>query len=132
MNADPVANIALNAVADSANENMQTILRTANIVEENTSKNIAISIYNEMLKFQSALPDEDDVAISYISFGNSITILVENMGYIGSSLVVFYGRDSLGKPQELIQHIHQLNFLLTVAPKAAPETPKRKIGFVGE
>lgn len=38
--------------------------------------------------------------------------------------------DNQGKPMELIQHIHQLNFLLTVAPKTAPDIPKRKIGFV--
>ena len=42
----------------------------------------------------------------------------------------FGGKDSEGKPLELIQHILQLNFLLTVVPKPELEMEKRKIGFV--
>ena len=132
MSSDPVSNLALSSIVDSANQNMQSMLRTASIMEENTAMNIATRIYNEVLKFQAELPDEEDVAISCVSFGSVTTILVENMGHIGSSLVAFYGRDSSDKPLELIQHIHQLNFLLTVAPKAVPEISRRKIGFVGE
>ncbi len=58
------------------------------------------------------------------------TILVESIGYIGDSLVVFYGKDSSSKPLELIQHTHQLNFLLYVAARPEPELPRRQIGFV--
>ena len=59
-------------------------------------------------------------------------IFVESIGYIGSNLVVFAGKDSSGKPLELIQHISQLSFLMMVAPKPSVEAPKRKIGFAGE
>nr|DAV71470.1 MAG TPA: hypothetical protein [Caudoviricetes sp.] len=30
---------------------------------------------------------------------------------------MFYGENSFGKPQELIQHINQLDFLLSAQPK---------------
>ncbi len=59
-----------------------------------------------------------------------VTILVESIGYIGDSLVVFYGKNSSSKPLELIQHTHQLNFLLYVAARPEPELPRRQIGFV--
>jgi len=37
--------------------------------------------------------------------------------------------DNSGKPLELIHHIHQLRFLISVAPKPEVDTPKRKIIF---
>ncbi|WP_367892359.1 DUF6173 family protein [Bacteroides caecimuris] len=42
----------------------------------------------------------------------------------------FGGRDNSGKPLKLIQHVSQLDFLLTVASKPVPEASKRRIGFV--
>ena len=67
-----------------------------------------------------------------VQFGQSTTILVKGIGYSGYNLVCFHGEDTEGKPLELIQHVQQLNFLLTVVPKPVPEVPKRQIGFVGQ
>ena len=39
------------------------------------------------------------------------------------------GHTGSGK-STLIQHMNQLNFLLTALPKTEPEKPKRKIGFI--
>ncbi|WP_415825469.1 DUF6173 family protein [Enterocloster bolteae] len=36
-------------------------------------------------------------------------------GCIGYNLIRFGGKDNSGKPLELIQHVSQLDFLLTVA-----------------
>ena len=52
---------------------------------------------------------------------------VAAIGYEKSVLMVFTGLVN-GRKATLIQHINQLNFLLTSVPKD-PELPKRKIGF---
>ncbi|WP_416386924.1 DUF6173 family protein [Butyribacter intestini] len=47
-------------------------------------------------------------------------------------MVCFHGKDTSGKPLELIQHVQQLNFLLMVVSKPEIEATKRQIGFVGQ
>lgn len=120
---------ALNAI-QKTNEKKQKILNAASIQEGSTAQIIAENLYQEIIKYQSSLQDTEDVAISVVKFNESITILVDSIGYIGYNLVRFGGKDNSGKPMELIQHISQLNFLLMVVPKPEPEVPKRKIGFV--
>ena len=52
---------------------------------------------------------------------------VTKIGYEKSVLMVFRGYVN-GKEATLIQHINQLNFLLTSVDKE-PDRPKRRIGF---
>lgn len=110
----------------------QTMVNAAMIQEGSTAKQVAINLYEEIVKYQASLPDTEDVIMMLVQFGQTYTIRVTNIGYSGYTLVCFHGEDIDGKPLELIQHISQLNFLLQVLPKEKPEAPKRKIGFVGE
>ena len=110
----------------------QTMVNAAMIQEGSTAKQVAINLYEEIIKYQASLPDTEDVIMMLVQFGQTYTIRVTNIGYSGYTLVCFHGEDIDGKPLELIQHISQLNFLLQVQPKEKPEVPKRKIGFVGE
>lgn len=104
----------------------------ADIQTENTAPIIAHKLYDEIISYQQSLPEEDDVVLAVAHFGNTTNIFVNSIGYIGYNLIVFYGTDSLGKPQKLIQHINQLDFLLTCQVKTVPEAPKRQIGFQAE
>lgn len=122
---------ALNAIQKS-NINKQKMINAATIQEGSTAQIVAENLHQEILNYQSNLPDSEDVAISIVQFGQSTTILVDSIGYIGYNLVRFGGKDNSGKPLELIQHISQLNFLLTVVQKPEPEVPKRPIGFVSQ
>lgn len=97
-----------------------------------TAEVIATNLFNEIQRYQSSLSDTEDVAMMLVQFNQSMTILVKQIGYSGYNLVCFHGEDMNGKPIELIQHVQQLNFLLTVVPKSEPEAPKRQIGFVGQ
>ena len=108
----------------------QKMISAATIQEGSTAQIVAENLYQEILNYQANLPDTEDVAMSVVSFNHNTTILVDSIGYIGYNLVRFGGKDSEGKPLELIQHISQLNFLLTIVPKLEPEMEKRKIGFV--
>jgi hypothetical protein len=53
---------------------------------------------------------------------------VTNITYEKSVLMIFKGFVN-GREATLIQHINQLNFMLTSVEKE-PDRPKRKIGFV--
>jgi len=114
---------------DQVARDKQKLIKAAEIQQLSTAEHIAKHIYHEIITYQSNLPEKDDVALMLVQFHQSTTILVTNIGYIGNNLICFFGRGTDGKPLELIQHIHQLNFLLTVAPKPVPNEPKRKIGF---
>ena len=78
--------------------------------------------------FEQSLDSEHEVGIKLASFGQSITMQVTEVSYEKSVLMVFKGYVN-GNMSTLIQHVSQLNFLLTAIPKE-PSKPKRPIGFV--
>lgn len=80
-----------------------------------------------VLDFQRSLDGEHDIGLMLTNFGSSVLMEVTHIGYERSVLMVFTGLVN-GRPSTLIQHINQLNFLLTSVEKA-PDAPKRKIGF---
>lgn len=77
--------------------------------------------------FEKTLDDEHEVGLLLTNFGQSVTMQVTNVSYEQSVLMVFKGYVN-GKMSTLIQHVSQLNFLLTSVPKE-PDRPKRTIGF---
>ena len=114
---------------DEIRENRQIEINASKIQLGSTAEIIARQIHQEILDFQANLPDTEDVAMALVQFGSSTIILVEDIDYIGYTTICFHGKGSNGKPLELLQHISQLNFLLTTVPKPQPELPKRQIGF---
>ncbi len=78
-------------------------------------------------KFEASLDPEHEVGVMLTNFGQSILMYVTNITYEKSVLMVFKGYVN-GREATLIQHINQLNFMLTSVEKE-PERPKRKIGF---
>lgn len=81
-------------------------------------------------EFQAGLDDKHDVGILLTNFGSSILMNVTEVGFEDPSLMIFKGYVN-GNMSTLIQHVSQLNFLLTSVPKA-PDVPKRKIGFISD
>lgn len=84
-------------------------------------------IKHYVLEFQNSLDPDRDVALLLTHFGNSILMEVTHIGYEESVLIIFKGYVD-GRESTLIQHVSQLNFLLTSVPKD-PDQPRRKIGF---
>ena len=80
-----------------------------------------------VLDFQKSLDAEHDIGLLLTNFGSSMLMEVSYIGYEESVLMVFKGLVN-GVEATLIQHVSQLNFLLTTVPKN-PNKPKRKIGF---
>lgn len=79
-------------------------------------------------QFENSLDSEHEVGILLTNFGQSVMMQVTEISYEKSVLMVFKGYVN-GKMSTLIQHVSQLNFLLTSIEKE-PDRPKRVIGFV--
>lgn len=80
--------------------------------------------------FQSKLDSEHEVGLLLTNFGQSVLLTVTHISYEPPVLMIFKGYMN-GKEATLIQHVNQLNFLLTSVEKE-PDRPKRKVGFVSE
>lgn len=78
-------------------------------------------------EYENTLDKEHTVGVMLTNFGQSILMQVEEITYEKSVVLVFKGLVN-GQKSTLIQHINQLNFLLTSLP-IENEQPKRKIGF---
>lgn len=78
-------------------------------------------------EFEESLDANHEVGIMMTNFGQSILMQVNQVSYEEPVLMVFKGLVN-GREATLIQHINQLNFMLTSMDKE-PDRPKRKIGF---
>lgn len=84
----------------------------------------------QIREFEATLDAEHEVALLLTNFGQSVLMQVTEISYRMPVLMVFKGYVN-GTESTLIQHVNQLNFLLT-AVKKDPERPKNKIGFVSD
>jgi hypothetical protein len=79
-------------------------------------------------QFEARLDQEHEIGARLVSFGHNLTFHIEDMGYFGPDMIVFYGKNDQGEPVQLVQHTSQLNVLL-VAVRKQQDRPRR-IGFV--
>ena len=81
-----------------------------------------------MAEFQKGLAENEELGVKLANYGEAAEIHVRQMAYSNPNLIEFGGVDTNGNEVVLVQHISQLNFLLT-ALKAVEEKAFR-IGFV--
>lgn len=85
------------------------------------------TIRNHVARFQSTLDQEHDVGLMLTNLGTSVLMEVREISVAEAHIIVFKGRVN-GIDSTLIQHISQLNFLLTAIPKPV-DKPRNVIGF---
>lgn len=78
-------------------------------------------------EFEKTLDADQEVGVLLTNFGQAMLMEVTDVWYEKSVLMVFHGYVN-GEKATLIQHISQLNFLLTTLPRN-PALPHRPIGF---
>ncbi len=78
-------------------------------------------------EFERSLDAEHEVGIMMTNFGQSVLMQVTQVSYENPVLMLFKGFVN-GREATLIQHINQLNFMLTSVEKE-PDRPKRQIEF---
>ena len=79
-------------------------------------------------EFEQSLDAEHEVGIMMTNFGQSVVMQVTQITYENPVLMIFKGYVN-DREATLIQHINQLNFMLT-SLKIEPHHTKKKIGFV--
>lgn len=84
-------------------------------------------IAKSIMAFEKQLDTQHEVGLRLVSFGESATLNITDMGFWEPDLLHFHGRNANGEPVVLIQHISQVNVLLA-ANRKLQEAPNR-IGF---
>jgi Family of unknown function (DUF6173) len=107
--------------------------RTRELLEEaaqaNSAEGFVRRIHARMVDFGKGLDATQEVGIAMVHFGQNVALHVRALGYIEPGLIVFTGVTADGSPVQLIQHLHQISFLLMKVPVTDPDAPKRQIGF---
>jgi len=78
--------------------------------------------------FEKALSDQEEIGGRLTNAPGEGSFHIDDIGFWGPDLIMFYGKNRDGRPIRLIQHYQQLNVLLTSMPKEK-EKPARRIGF---
>ncbi|MEE3718219.1 DUF6173 family protein [Tumidithrix elongata RA019] len=110
----------------------KAIASTISLAEQqqaNLASEFAKQLYERIIKFDQELDAENEVGMRLVSFGQTITFHVSDVGYYNPSMILFLGNTE-GNRVELVQHVSQISFLLMALPKSNPESPKRTIGFI--
>jgi len=100
-------------------------------VEAPDDKSLAEWTYERLVgyinDFEASLDDEHEVGARLVSFGDSVTFHIEDIGFWGPDIITFVGKADDGSNIQLIQNISQLSVLL-IAMKKEDDEPRR-IGF---
>ena len=78
--------------------------------------------------FEANIDKDEEVAASLVGVPGDGTMRIEDVGFWGPDLVLFFGKNADGKPVRLIQHYGQINVMLSVTKKPE-DRPARRIGF---
>ena len=78
--------------------------------------------------FEKGLSDQEEIGGRLVGAPGEGSFHIDDIGFWGPDLIMFFGKNHYGRPVRLIQHYTQLSVLLTSMPKEK-EKPRR-IGFV--
>lgn len=78
--------------------------------------------------FEKQLDNDHEVAMGFTG-GDAGVIKIEGLGFYDPDIVTFYGTNAVGAKTQLVQHVSQLNVLLTASPKEPEQETPTRIGF---
>lgn len=78
--------------------------------------------------FEASIDKDEEVAASLVGVPGDGTMRIDDVGFWGPDLILFFGKNADGKPVRLIQHYGQVNVMLSVTKKPE-DRPARRIGF---
>ena len=93
----------------------------------NLAENAITAILKEFAEFEAALDREHEIGMCIVGGPAGLCLHVRNVYRKGGDKLVFVGVDHENKPVRLIQHLMQLNLLMTAAPKIGSKA--MRIGF---
>jgi len=79
-------------------------------------------------KFEETLDNDHEVGMGFAG-GDAGVIKIEGLGYFDPDIVTYFGSNPAGQKTQLIQHVSQLNVMLTASPKHMDQAEPSRIGF---
>lgn len=86
-------------------------------------------VVRQIAAFEAKLDSGEEVGGRVTAAPGDGAFQIEDVGWWGPDMIIFYGRSGQGRPIQLMQHYTQLNVLLQAVPKAKPQEAPRRIGF---
>ena len=123
MTNDPLNNLGASIARQTAALEKMTL----NDPKVNPAKWTYERLVEYIRKFEEDLDEAHEIGARLVSFGNTITFHINDIGYYNPNIITFYGSNENGESMKLIQNETQLSVLL-VALKKREDKPKR-IGF---
>jgi len=80
-----------------------------------------------IISFEEGLNEDEEVGAKLVTFGESIIIHIDDIGYWNPRLISFEGYDNNGQKVQLIQHVNQISVLLMKVKRTKPE--RTRIGY---
>lgn len=84
-------------------------------------------IARQINDFEQELSDQEEIGLRLVATPDTSVMHINDVGYWGPDMLIYYGTNEHGKPMQLLQHYTQMSILLTAVPKMHDE-PLR-IGF---
>lgn len=78
--------------------------------------------------FEAGLDKDEEIAATLVGLPGTGTLQIEDVGFWGPDLILFFGKNPDGKRVRLVQHYTQTNVLLD-AKKKPEDRAARRIGF---
>jgi hypothetical protein len=85
-------------------------------------------VARQIIDFEKELSPDQEIGGRFVAAPREGVFHIEDLGYWGPDMLIFYGKDADGRPIQLMQHYSQLSVLLCVVPKE--KETARRIGFV--
>lgn len=100
--------------------------------ESNAKKSPAQWAYERIImyikKFEETLDNDHEVGMGFAG-GDAGVIKIEGLGFFDPDIITYFGTNGAGAKTQLIQHVSQLNVMLTASPKHKGQAEPNRIGF---
>ena len=80
-------------------------------------------------EFEANLNKDEEIGATLVGMPGDATMQIVDVGFWGPDLIMFFGKNSDGKPVRLIQHYTQMNVVLNVVKKPEDQPEPNRIGF---
>ena len=101
-------------------------------LKEPVEKSSAQSAYERIIMyiktFEETLDNDHEVGLGFAG-GDAGVIKIEGLGYFDPDIVTYFGTNGAGAKTQLIQHVSQLNVMLTASQKHIDQAEPNRIGF---
>ena len=107
----------------------RTAALTAGVrMRENPAEWAFVRLSRLIQDYEAKLDKDEEVAARIVGLPGEGTMQIDDIGFWGPDMILFFGKTDQGRPVRLVQHYAQMNVLLTARPKPS-EQPARRIGF---